>query len=161
MDQLEHQVHRIAETEGAVVLAQALVDRTGLEDSRIGFAGDADTRVGLAVLEQDIVVRLILLDKIVLQQKGILFALHHHVLDISYMRYQLPRLGRLMVLAEIAIDPTMQILSLTDIDNLTVCIVILVHARLLRYATNQERYMFVFLFQIDDWTIYDLRFTDD
>jgi hypothetical protein len=50
------------------------------------------------------------------------------------VRYQLPRLAALMVFAEIAIHPPMQVLGLAHIDNLSLFVKVLVHARLLGYA---------------------------
>ena len=48
---------------GAVVGAPFLVDGAGLEDAWEIFVGDTDGGVGLAVLQQHIVARIVLLDE--------------------------------------------------------------------------------------------------
>ena len=63
-----------------------------------------------------------------------MFTFYDHIPYIGYMRYKLPRLGRLMIFIKITVYPSMQVLGLADIDNLSLFIIILVHTRLLRYA---------------------------
>ena len=48
------------------------------------------------------------------------------------MRDQLAGLGRRVLFGEITIDTPVQVLRLTDIDDLPVLIKVLVHARVLR-----------------------------
>ena len=87
VDQIQYGIHSITETVRTVILTDFLIDRSCLKDSRIRFFGDADTRVRFPVFEQDVIMRLILLDEVILQQKSILFVIHHHIPDVCYMRY--------------------------------------------------------------------------
>ena len=64
------------------------------------------------------------------------------------MRNELTRLAGGMILVEIAVHPPMQVLSLTDIDNLPFLVVVLVHTRLLGYAFQQEGNMIILLSQL-------------
>ena len=82
-------------------------------------------------------MRLVLLDEVVLKQKRVLLTVNHHIFDIRYVSYQLPRLAALVVFVEIAVNPPMQVLGLADIDNLPVLVKVLVHTRLLVYAFQQ------------------------
>ena len=138
MDKFNHQIHRVAETVRTIVIAPFLIDGACLEDTRVGFSRDADAGIRLAVFEQDIVMRLILLDEVVLQQKSILLRVHYHIAYIRNMRHQLARLAALMVFLEITIHPSMQVFGFTHIDYLPLCIEVLIHARVLR-DTLEER----------------------
>ena len=134
MDKLQHQINGISKTVGTVILAVFLVDRSCFEDPGVGFTRDTDGRIGFPVLEQDVIMRLILLDEVVFQQECILLTIYHHVPYISDMGHKLAGFGRLMILVEIAIHPSVQVLCLTDIDNLSLFIEVLVHTGTLRYA---------------------------
>lgn len=146
--QLQYHIHRIAKAERPVVLAYFLIDCPCLENPWVWLTRNADARIGFAVLEQDVIVGLILLDEVILQQEGILLAIHYHIAYISYMRYELACLAGLMVLVEIAVYPSVQVLGFTDIDNLSVPVVVLVHTRLLGYALQQECNMIIFFTQL-------------
>jgi hypothetical protein len=87
MDQFKDSIYRIAETIGSVVLTGFLIDGTSLEYPRERLSCDTDTGITLSVFEQDVIVRLILLDEVILQQESILLAIYHHVADISYVAY--------------------------------------------------------------------------
>ena len=87
MDQLQHNIYRITKTIWPVIFATFLIDGSRLEDPGVWFFRDTDRRIALPVFEQNVIVRLILLDEVVLQQESILLAIYHHVADISYMAY--------------------------------------------------------------------------
>ena len=55
----------------------SLHDSSGEIDFRELIPCDAYPRIGLGVLEQDIVLRLVLLDEIVLEQKGVSLSIDH------------------------------------------------------------------------------------
>ena len=44
-------------------------------------------QIALSVFEQNVIVRLILLDEVILQQESILLAIYYDVADISYVAY--------------------------------------------------------------------------
>jgi hypothetical protein len=75
--------------------------------------------------------------QVVFQQERILLTCHNHILDIRYMCHQLTRLGRLVLFAEIAVHPPMQVLGLPDIDNLSFFVKVLVNTRLFGYSLQQ------------------------
>ena len=56
---------------GPEVAGSVLLHAPREEHPRVGFGGYADPGVGLAVLEEDVVAGLILLDEVVLQQEGV------------------------------------------------------------------------------------------
>ena len=134
MYQFEHRVGSVGKAVWPEILPTAFILLPSLVYARICLSSDADIRVTLAVLEQDIVARLVLLDQVVLQQKSILLTLHNHVLDVCYVCYQLPGLERGLVLAEVAAYASLQVLGLTYIYHLPGIIQMLVHAGLFGYA---------------------------
>ena len=67
LDDVEHGVHRPDVAVRAVEGAPFLVYGARLEYARKVFVGDADRGIRLAVLQQDVVARLVFLDKTVLQ----------------------------------------------------------------------------------------------
>lgn len=70
----------------------SLHDPPGEIDFRELVPCDAYPRIGLGVLEQDIVLRLVLLDEIVLEQKGVSLSIDHRILRIRYLGHKYPRL---------------------------------------------------------------------
>ena len=87
MDQFQYQIYRVAKTIGTVVLSCFFVYCPCLEDTGILLLGNTDTWIGFAVLEQDVIVRLVLLDEVVLQQKCILFVIYYYVPYVCYVGY--------------------------------------------------------------------------
>ena len=71
----------------------SLHDSSGEVDFRELIPGYAYPRIGLGVLEQDIVLRLVLLDEIVLEQKGVSLSIDHGILRIRYLGDKYARLG--------------------------------------------------------------------
>ena len=65
----------------------------GKEDLGKFVIGHTYPRIGLGVLEQDIVLWLILLDKVILEQQRISLAIHHRILHICNLGDQNTRLG--------------------------------------------------------------------
>ena len=141
--QLYHQVHRIAETIGPVVLPCAFHDMACLEDTRKLLLGNADTRITLAVLQQDVVMRLVFLDEVVLQEKSVLLAVHHHITYVGYVFDKLFGLEAVLLLMEITAHTTVEVLSLTYVYYFTFLVEVLVHTGLLRYALKNLSYVLV------------------
>ena len=113
---------------GAVV-KRAVVDLfSGEENPRKLLVFNADPRIGLVVLEHDVVARLVLLDEVVLEQQGLRLRLHDDELDVGNTRHQHPGLACLF-LVEIAGDATLQVLRLAHIDQGAVLIEVTVNPR--------------------------------
>lgn len=70
----------------------SLHDSSGEIDFRELIPSYAYPRIGFGVLEQDIVLRLVLLDEIVLEQKGVSLSIDHGILRIRYLGHKYPRL---------------------------------------------------------------------
>ena len=87
MDQFQHNIYGVAKTIRTIILTTFLIDGSRLEDPGVWFFRDTDRRIALSVFEQNVIVRLILLDEVILQQESILLAIYHHVADISYVAY--------------------------------------------------------------------------
>ena len=82
------------------------------------FVSDADPGVGLAVLEQDVVVWLELLDEVVLEQQRVLLRLHRCIVKIGDMGHQ--RVGLAVQLVrrpEVLGHAAFQVLGLAYIDD--------------------------------------------
>ena len=58
---------------------------SGQEYLREIAAADTDPRIGLRILEQDVIARFVLLDKVVFKQQGIGLRLHHGIFRIRYL----------------------------------------------------------------------------
>ena len=86
---------------------------------------DAYPWISLGILKEDIVLRLVLLDEIVLQKQGVGFRVHYGVLGIGNLRHQKSGLGiqpfgRDKVLGH----PFVQILGLAHIDNFPLGVIV-------------------------------------
>ena len=85
---VEQRIHRAYMTVGAVEGAEFLVYHPRLEYSRIKLLGDADRGICLAVLEQNVVFRLVFLYKVVFEQQRILLGVYHGVCDVPYLAHE-------------------------------------------------------------------------
>jgi hypothetical protein len=97
----------------------------GKEDLRELVTGDTYPRIGLRILQKDIVFRLVLLDQVVLKQQGVGFGIHYRVLGIGYLRDKDPCLsvepgGVHKVLG----DSFMQVFRLADINHISLGVII-------------------------------------
>lgn len=131
MNQLQNQVQCVPKTIRTKVLAHALDNLPCLEYPRIIFPRNANTWVTLSIFQQDIIVRLMLLDKIILQQKRILFALHHHIADICDLFDQQFGFVAVLLFMEITTYTPFQVLGFTHIDHFPNIVEVLVHSWLL------------------------------
>ena len=75
-------------------------------------------------------MRLKPLDKVVFEQEGIGFGVHHDIFHVVYVRDHGAYLAFLF-LVEIRIDAPFEVLGLAHVDNRALLVEILVHARLL------------------------------
>ena len=96
--QLQDGVHASEVGIGAEIRAILPVYGACLKDTWELFVCDTDGRVGLSVLQQHVVSRVILLDKRILQQQRILFAVHDGVGDIVNLAHQHLRLKAIHLL---------------------------------------------------------------
>jgi hypothetical protein len=96
-EQAIEQVDRLVGVAGRGIraeIAPAVVHHAaGDDDPGPCFVGDLDVRVGLAVLEQDVVLRLVLLDQLILKDQRLGRRVSANDLEIRDMADQLTRFG--------------------------------------------------------------------
>ena len=110
---------------------RAVVDlASGKKDARESLFLDTDPRIGLVVLEHDVVARLVLLDHRVLQQQRLRLRVDDAVFEVGDFAHEDARLARLLLI-EIAADAAFEVLGLAHIDERTVFVEIAVHAGLI------------------------------
>ena len=124
--EVEQRVHRGHMAVRAVVGGAFAVDVASGEDAREIFLGDGNGGVGLVVFEEYVVAGAVLLDEGVFEQKRIFFAVDDGVGDVPDFGNEHPRLAVLLVFVEIGRHATLEVLSLTDIDDGARIVVILV-----------------------------------
>ena len=95
------------------------------EDFRKLIRADADPRIGLGILQKDVVLRLVLLDEIVFKQQGIRLGVHDGVLCIGNPGDHQGRLSRQSFRRhEILGNPLVQVLGLAYINNLPLGVIV-------------------------------------
>ena len=149
LNQIEYRIHRRQVTVGSEISRAVPDNLAGFEHTREILILHTDGRVGLVVFQQYIVAGLVFLDQIIFQQQCIFFRIHHDVSDVGNLAHEHPRLARLVLFAEIRINPSLQILRLSNVDNRSLLVQVLVNARLLRkvgYNSLQIFTSFAFLF---------------
>ena len=143
LNKCQYIIHRGDVWVWSEVSAELLVDVSRLEYSREKLVCHDYGRVGLAILQQDIVLRVVFLYKSVLEQKGILLRVYHGVRDVLYLRDEHLCLEPVHFPVEIARHAPLQVLGLSHIYYLPTVfaqvIIILVAARLLGHI---EHYVF-------------------
>ncbi|CRH93743.1 Uncharacterised protein [Chlamydia trachomatis] len=87
-----------------------------------------DERIGLVILEHDIVARFVLLNEVNLQEQGLNIGLRHDKFEVLNFRNEGFRLG-VMTPTKIRPNPIFQIFSLTHINNLAIFIFMKVATR--------------------------------
>ena len=87
---------------------------------------DDDPGIGLVVLQVDIVTRLMLFDQAVLQQQRLEFILGDHRSDIRDLLNHDPGAATAQVLVEIRGNPLFEALGLTDVEDASVLIQMLI-----------------------------------
>ena len=89
------------------------------------ICADTYPRIGLGILEQDVVLWLVLLDKVVFKQQGIGLGVHHGVLGISNLAYQNPGLGiEPGWIDEVLRNPLVQVLGFAYIYHISLGVVV-------------------------------------
>ena len=98
----EHGKHTACVGVGTEEGSELLVYLSGLEDTGQILVGNADAGVGLAVLKQNVVARVVLLYKTVLKQQSILLGVYDGVADVLNLRHQHLGLEPVYLLVEVA-----------------------------------------------------------
>ena len=88
---------------------------------------DLDVGIGLSVLEQDVVARLIALDQIALENQGFSFIIGDRELQAIDGFHQQDQLQSLMFSVKVTIDAFFQITRLADIEDLPIAVKKLIH----------------------------------
>ena len=132
---LPEKIHQVAGMHHAAVrteipVAASLVDTARNEHFRKFVTRHADPGIRLRILQEDVVLRLVLLDEVVLQQQGIRFGVHDRILGVGDLRDEDPRLCRQPLgRHEILCHPLVQVLRLPHIDDIPRSVIIPVDAR--------------------------------
>ena len=131
VDQLDHAVGQAGRQIGSVVAAAVLLQAPGDIDPRKAFAQrEFDVRIGLVVAQQDVEARLLLLDEVVFQRQRFFFVVDDDVLEVDGFAQQGAGLGVLgRALEKIRTHPGAQVFRLADVDDLTLCVFVQIHAR--------------------------------
>ena len=113
---------------GTKIEATILFDLARDDETRIALIGNLDERIGLVVLEHDIVLGLVLLDEVDLEKQGLNIGLSDDKLKIHNLRYQGFRLS-IVAPSKIGPHPIAKILGLPHIEDGTVLVFVNVTAR--------------------------------
>ena len=115
---------------GAEISGSVLHELSGEEDAWEGLVGDTYPGIGLGVLQQYVVLRFVLLDKIVFEQQCVRFRIHDRILDFYDFRDKYAGLGvQTLRRHEILMDTFEEILRLAHINNRSRGIIIPVNTR--------------------------------
>ena len=131
-DDVEHRVHHLHRSIGAEVFRAVLDAAARGKNPRKALLFDAHPGVGLAVLEVDVVARLVLLDQRVLEQQRIKLGLGDNRLNVGDLAHQHAESGGIVALMEVRTYPLLQIFGLADVQDHPILINVVVHPRTLR-----------------------------
>ena len=110
-------------------------DVAGRMDAGKPLLADDDGRVGLVVLELDVVSRLVLFDEAVLEEQGVHLGGHHDEPDVGNLLDEQPGLAVLVgLLAEVAGHSLLEAFGLADVEQCALRIIVLIHPRAVRKA---------------------------
>jgi len=107
------------------VSGPVLDNTAGQEDLREFISGYAYPRIGLGILQQDVVLRLVLLYEVILEQQGVGFGIYHRVLGVRDPGDEQAGLavepGRVH---EVLGDPFVEVFCLADINHSSLGVII-------------------------------------
>ena len=129
MNDIEYQIYGACPAVRTEVFAMKLIDSARFEYSRIGFSSNADTGITFAILEENIIVRLITLNQIILEQKSILLGVDHYIFDISNIAHERVGLKTFVLFIPITIYPPLQVFSFAYVNNHPVRVEVLIYSR--------------------------------
>ena len=142
MNDIEYQIYGACPAVRTEVFAMKLIDSARFEYPRIGFSSNADTGITFAILEEDIIVRLITLNQIILEQKSILLGVDHYIFDVSDIAHECVGFKTFVLFVPITIDPSSEIFSFAYVNNHPVRVEVLIYSRTfwqtLKYAFNMR-----------------------
>ena len=132
---VEHGVHGLGRCIRPEIFRSVLDDVAGRMDPGEPLLADDDGRVGLVVLQLDVVPRLVLLDEAVLEKQGVHLGGHHDEPDVGDLLDEQPGLAVLVgLLAEVAGHALLEAFGLSDVEQGALCIIVLVDPRAVRKA---------------------------
>ena len=132
---VEHGVHGLGRCIRPEILRSVLNDVAGRMDPGEPLLADDDGRVGLVVLQLDVVPRLVLLDEAVLEKQGVHLGGHHDEPDVGDLLDEQPGLAVLVgLLAEVAGHPLLEAFGFADVQQGALRIIVLIHPRAVRKA---------------------------
>ena len=127
----------------AVVFRAVVYPPPGEEDAGEALFFYADPRVGLVVLEQDVVARAQGFDQVVFQQQRIGFALYDDKTDVGDLGDHHARLGVRKIFAEIGQYALLQVFGFAHVQDFPFGVVIPVHAGVFRDGLEDQADVFV------------------
>ena len=149
LDKFEQKIHGWHVAIRAIIGAELAIDFAGLEYAWEVLVGYDDGGIGLAILQEDVVLGAPLFYEVVLKQECVLLRIDDNVLDVAYVLNQTSSLQVLMFLLEVRRHAPFQLLSLTHIDDGASLVEILVTTRRVgQVADDAFEVFFRLLFQI-------------
>ena len=145
-DEFEQHIHRLHVAVGAEIGAKALVNLACLEDAREVLVRHDDAGVGLAVLQQDVVLGVPLLDEVVFEQQRVFLGVHDDVLDVANVLHQALCLQVLVLFLEVRRYPALQPFCLAHVDDGARIVEILVAAGLVGQVAYDALQVFLQFF---------------
>ena len=119
-----------------VICSPFLIDGSGGKDSRKIFFRHADARIGLSVLQKNIISWIVLLYQRIFQQQRIFFGINDRITDIPNLRNKHFGFETIHLGMEVRRNATLQVFCFTYIDNRSVSIIVLIAAGFLRHRTD-------------------------
>ena len=142
-DQFQQSIHRWNVAVWAIISRTVSDDVPCLENAWKVFVAHADGRVGLVVLQQDIVARSVFFDEIVFQQECIFLGFNDDIADVCYLADQHSCLSVRVFPIEIGRDSSFQVFRLSNINDGSFSIQILVNTGAFRQIQYNAFQVFV------------------
>lgn len=115
---------------GPEILTSILDNRTRFKHSWILLLRNPDERVRFVILQENVVLRPILLDERVLKYEGFYFCISDNEIKVLNLAYQHSRLCiNRAVLLKVGSNPTSQVLSLSNIYDASLRVLMQINAR--------------------------------
>ena len=130
LDKLQNGIHRRYMAIRAEIGRTVADNLSGAKDTRKVFIRHTDGRIGLVVLQQDVVTRLVFLDKVVFEQQGVFLRIDHRVGYVVNLAYKHFRLETVYLLVKIGRHTVLEVLRLAYVYYRAALVVILVAAGL-------------------------------
>lgn len=115
---------------------------TRLNHPRKRLFKDSYPRISLVILEQDIILRLMFLNKVVFKQQGILLIIYDYMMNVTNLADKDSRLTRLLFIKEIGRYAPFEVLSLANVNYLSCLVEILIDSWLIWQDTHERLEVF-------------------